>query len=79
MRSVLHYLNTWGGKPLAKFSEYRIGQTIRYRSPDTGQIVSGEITWITGPGKTSQGTPHPTEYWIDGLTVIYSADIRGLI
>ena len=24
MRSVLHYLNTWGGKPLAKFSESEI-------------------------------------------------------
>ena len=24
MRSVLHYLNTWGGKPLAKFNESEI-------------------------------------------------------
>ena len=64
--------------PLARYSEYRIGQTVRYRSPDTGKVISGEITWITGPGQTVTGRPHPTEYWVDGLTVVYSSDIEGL-
>src|SRR2546425_8919544 len=61
--------------PLAKFSEYKQGQTIRYRAD--GFVKTGEITWVSNPGHTSQGTEHPLEYWI-GLDVAYQTDIIGL-
>jgi hypothetical protein len=61
--------------PLARYSDYRVGQTIRYRAD--GMVKTGEITWITAPGRTSQGTQHPLEYWI-GLDVAYQPDIIGL-
>ena len=61
--------------PLAQFSEFERGQTIRYRVDDL--IKTGEITWITPPGRTYLGTQHPTEYWI-GLDCIYQYDIEGL-
>jgi hypothetical protein len=61
----------------AKFSEYQAGQLVRYR--DSGRELVGEITYVTAPGQTVRGTAHPTEYWIDGLTVCYSSDILGLV
>ena len=57
--------------PLATFSEYKRGQTIRYRADC--MVKPGEITWITAPGRTSQDTEHPLEYWM-GLDCIYQAD-----
>src|SRR5438105_2997088 len=61
--------------PIAKFSEYKQGQTIRYRAD--GFIKTGEITWVTAPGRTDLGAEHPLEYWI-GLDVAYQTDIIGL-
>jgi hypothetical protein len=61
--------------PIAKFSEYTQGQVIKYRAD--GMVKTGEITWITAPGRTDLGTEHPLEYWI-GLDVAYQHDIIGL-
>ncbi len=63
--------------PSAKFSEYKAGQHVRYRAD--GMVKTGEITWVSGPGHTALGTPHPTQYWIDGLTCIYQGDILGVV
>lgn len=60
---------------LARYSDYKIGQRIRYRSD--GMIKVGEITWVTGPGQTALGRPHPLQYWI-GLDIAYSHDVIGL-
>lgn len=55
-------------------SDYQVGDMIKYRHE--GQIKQGEIMHITAPGLTPVSkTPHPTEYWIDGFTVIYQKDI----
>lgn len=55
-------------------SDYNVGDTITYML--NGRKLTGEITHITAPGLTPVSkTPHPTEYWIDGLTVIYQTDI----
>lgn len=63
--------------PAARHSEFKVGQTIRFRSD--GTIRTGEITYVSPPGVTALGKPHPLEYWIDGLTVCYSSDILGLV
>lgn len=54
-------------------SDYSVGDTIKYRV--NGQIRTGEIMHITGPGFTVSGRPHPTEYWVDGFTCLYQTDI----
>lgn len=55
-------------------SDYSVGDTIAYMV--NGQKHTGEIIHISAPGVTPvSGTPHPTEYWIDGFTVIYQTDI----
>jgi hypothetical protein len=36
--------------PLAPYSDYKVGDTITYRSPD-GPIRRGEIMWIEPPGR----------------------------
>jgi hypothetical protein len=41
----------------AKFSEYAVGQVVRYVSD--GRIQTGEITWTTPADAT-----HPLEYWV---------------
>src|SRR5437763_16226305 len=61
----------------AKFSEYKAGQTVRYR--DNGRELIGEITYVSAPGHTVRGVAHPTQYWIDGLTCIYQTDIICLV
>jgi hypothetical protein len=62
--------------PLAKFSEFKRGQIVKYRSD--GRIKTGEIMWVTAPGHTVTGADHPTEYWI-GLDCIYEPDILQAI
>lgn len=61
----------------AKFSEYKVGQHVRYRAD--GMVKTGEITYVSAPGRTVRGIEHPTEYWIDGLNVAYQSDILGIV
>jgi hypothetical protein len=59
------------GEP-ARHSEYTIGQVVRYASD--GRIQTGEVSWTTPADAT-----HPLEYWVNGLTCLYSTDILGLV
>jgi hypothetical protein len=57
--------------PCAKFSEYAIGQVVRYVC--NGLIRIGTITWTTPPDEQ-----HPLEYWV-GLDCLYQTDILQTI
>jgi hypothetical protein len=46
--------------PLAKYSDHKPGETIRFRL--RGQEVVGEILWVTGPGETVQSRHTPITY-----------------
>lgn len=46
--------------PLAKFSDHKPGETIRFRL--RSEVVEGEIIWITGPGETVSGKHTPVTY-----------------
>jgi hypothetical protein len=59
---------------LAKFSDYKVGDVITYRSSDTGRIKRGEIMWVELPGRTVSGKEHPLTYWV-GFDAMYPSDI----
>jgi hypothetical protein len=62
----------WG--PPARYSEYKRGDRITYRSIDTGHLKTGTIDWVAGAGRSLSGKTVPARY-ILGFDVVYLSEV----
>jgi hypothetical protein len=59
--------------PEYRYSEYKRGDTITYRSIDTGQLKTDTIDWVAA-GRTLSGKTVPARY-ILGFDVVYLGEV----
>lgn len=65
--------------PLYRFSDHKPGETIRFRRG--GQLVTGEIIWVTGPGDLPASGKHtPVSYFVGvgtemSFSVVYPSEV----
>ena len=60
--------------PEYKYSEYKRGDRITYRSIDTGQLKTDTIGWVAAGGTLSSGKTVPARY-IVGFDVVYLGEV----